>query len=172
MAPPPLHVERLGRQHDVATFDCGEPVLDSFLHRHALRDQQGAFSTTYVALDEGAVVAYYTLLPGTIEPTDPPRRLNAGQPSTRPVGVILVARLAVRADRHGHGLGGSVLRHAMTKFVRTSEEVGGRALVVDALNPSAAAFHQRFGFERVPDHDGRYYLLRKDLIRSLAAAAR
>ncbi len=48
----------------------------------------------------------------------------------------------------GHGVGSLLLMDAMARCARVSEEIGGVAIVVDALDDDVVAFYERFGFQR------------------------
>lgn len=47
----------------------------------------------------------------------------------------------------GSGLGGALLADAMRRSLRAAEEVGIRAVIVEALDESAADFYRRYGFQ-------------------------
>ena len=63
-----------------------------------------------------------------------------------PVPVVLLARLALDASERGTGLGGELLIDALQRCVRGGREFGARAVVVDAVDSSAAAFYRHFDF--------------------------
>src|SRR6202020_694785 len=65
-----LQIEKLHRSHAVDQFICGQPELDRFLVRHALRAQQANSSQTYVAVKSGDVIGYYTIVAGEIRHAD------------------------------------------------------------------------------------------------------
>lgn len=49
------------------------------------------------------------------------------------------------------GLGELLLVDALSRAQRIHAVAGGVGLFVDAIDPSAAAFYRRFGFETSPD---------------------
>ncbi len=51
--------------------------------------------------------------------------------------MVLLARLAVDQRIHGRGLGGFLLRDAMTRSLDLSEKLGIHAVIVDALDAEA-----------------------------------
>jgi len=63
------------------------------------------------------------------------------------IPVALLARLAVGSPYQGIGLGRSLLLDALERVARASDELGVRAVTVDALDDRAASFYRRFGFE-------------------------
>src|SRR5262249_29778815 len=59
---------------------------------------------------------------------------------------------------HGRGLGGVLLRDALTRALELSEKVGIHAVVDDALDAEAKAFYERFGFLPLTDDAMRLFL--------------
>lgn len=149
MTSPPFRSERLGSRHEVSGFRCGNEVLDAWLRQHAATAQAKRTSVTYVwTRGDAVVVAYYSLAPHLIENAELPRRLGRGDP--RQIPAILLARLALAEELRGSGLGGVLLHDALTQAVEASQQVGGRYVVVDAIDADAERFYQHFGFTATP----------------------
>lgn len=88
------------------------------------------------------------------------------------IPVILIGRLAVDRRFAGHGLGASLLQHAVLKGLEASRIVGARALTVDARDDDAERFYRKFGFATMPPTDKRaMYLLIKDAEATIARLA-
>lgn len=68
-----------------------------------------------------------------------------------PIPAVRLARLAVDGRHQRQGLGAALLADAMRRAVRAADEVGIRAVLVDALDDDAAAFYRRFGFHSLTD---------------------
>ncbi|MGP0070213.1 MAG: GNAT family N-acetyltransferase [Isosphaeraceae bacterium] len=152
-------IERLDRIHVREGFDCGKPSLNDFLHTLVSQYEKRNLGRTYVAFQEGdpRVMGYYTLASGAIDAES----LPAKQPKKLPrhaVPVVLIARLAVDRNVHGRGLGGLLLRDALTQTLDLSEKLGVHAVVVDALDAEARAFYERFGFLPLTDDPMRLFL--------------
>ena len=93
--------EPLARRHVVNDFDCGEPALDDWLKRRARQAQAAGSARTFVTTSEGAkVVGYYALAAAQVEPNEATTRLLKGEPRSRAVPAVLLARLAVLAALH------------------------------------------------------------------------
>lgn len=148
-APAPLDPSH----HRTDEFACGVERLDTWLRAYAGQGQMRDASRTFVvAEDGGGVVAYYTLVAAQLDHSAATDAVRQGMSKHFPIPVALFARLAVDRTRHGSGLGGALLADAMRRSVRAADEVGIRAVIVDALDDSAAAFYRRFGFEALaPD---------------------
>jgi predicted N-acetyltransferase YhbS len=141
-------VEALTDAHLLDGFTSGEPSLDAWLADRARANQVAGYSRTYVTTDGKRVVGYHALSSFSILRTHAPRRARKQAPQQIPA--ILLGRLAIDQEHQGVGLGAALLRHAMEVTVEASTAVGVRLLLVNALNPGAAAFYDRFGFTPSP----------------------
>lgn len=65
-----------------------------------------------------------------------------------PIGVILLARLAVDRSLQGRGYGRALVADAASRTLQAAEPVGARALLVHARDEAAAGFYERLGFNR------------------------
>lgn len=140
--------EPLQAHHNLAQFECGKPPLDQWLRSHALANE-GKSSRTFVLCDNGnTVLAYYTLATGSVARTEMPRRIRHDLPN--PVPVMLLGRLAIDRRCQGRKFGAALLREAMLRTLRVSEQAGVRALVVHAIDDEAIAFYMRYGFQVFP----------------------
>ncbi|WP_306028712.1 GNAT family N-acetyltransferase [Stappia sp. MMSF_3263] len=149
--------------HVLTDFSCGKPALDHWLKTRALSNQQKGFTAVMVVHDDGRVVGYYGLAPTSIVPTVMPRSIRTGQPPD-PVPCLLLGQLATDLAWAGHGIGTGLVKHALERSVQAAALVGGRALVVNAVDNEAAQFWQRRGF--VPSRGDPFVLF-----RSVAAIA-
>jgi GNAT superfamily N-acetyltransferase len=162
--------ELLAARHDVTRFACGQPALDHWLKTRALANQEKGFTVVMVVHDAGRVVGYYGLAPTAVVASVLPRRVRTGQPPD-PVPCLLLGQLATDLAYRGRGIGTGLLKHALSRSVAGARLIGGRALLVHALDEQAAAFWRRRGF--LPSRDDPLTLFRSlpDIAASLAAAA-
>lgn len=164
-------LELLSGEHDIAAFRSGNQALDAWLHTHGWAAQQMDSARTFLLVDEADVVlGYFSLAMGSVRREDAPTRLVRGMPA-HPIGLVLLARLAVQTDRQGRGLGGALLAGALRKAVAAGEAAAARLVVVDAINGAAAAFYTGHGFLAVPEHPHRLYRRMKDIRASLDASS-
>jgi GNAT superfamily N-acetyltransferase len=137
--------ELLSEVHDLSRFSCGKPSLDNWLRARALSNQQKGFTAVIVVHDAGRVVGYYGLAPTAVVPASLPRSIRTGQPPD-PVPCLLLGQLATDVNWLGRGIGTGLLKHALERCVQGATLIGGRALIVNAVDDEAAAFWQRRGF--------------------------
>lgn len=149
---PPAPLDR--SRHRTEQFRCGQTQLDTWLRASAGQAQRRDASRTYVVADDSShVVGFYTLVAGQVDVEEATSEVRRGMSQHFPIPVVLLARLAVDERRQGEGVGAALLADAMRRAVRAAEEVGIRAVVVDAIDAGAAQFYRRFGFEAL-DTDG------------------
>jgi GNAT superfamily N-acetyltransferase len=161
-----LRLERLSRDHDVSGFESGSEELDDWLHQHALAAQEMDTARTFLLLRGRRVVGYFSLTMGSVLREEAPARLVRGMPGY-PVGMVLLARLAVDRRHQGQGLGALLLTEALRKALTAGESAAARLVVVDAIDEPAAAFYQHHGFITAPEHPLRLYRRIKDIRASL-----
>lgn len=157
--------EALTVAHDVSEFSCGKPTLDHWLKTRALSNQEKGFTAVMVVHDDGRVVGYYGLAPTAVVPSVLSRSVRTGQPPD-PVPCLLLGQLATDTAWAGRGIGTGLLKHALQRCVQAAALVGGRALMVNAVDAEAAQFWQRRGF--LPSKDDPLVLFRP--ISAIAAS--
>lgn len=159
-------IEKLSKAHDILPFDSGKESLDTWLKRYALVNQQSDSAQTYVLHRDGVVIGYYALTAGSVSQEEAPARVAKGL-ARHPIGVILLARLAVDKRERGKGLGKALLKDALLRIAAAADTIGARAVLVHAIDDDARRFYERHGFEQSPVDDFGLMLLMKDLRASL-----
>ena len=161
--------EPLTAAHDVSGFTCGKPSLDHWLKTRALSNQEKGFTAVMVVHEAGRVAGYYGLAPTAVVPGTLPRSIRTGQPPD-PVPCLLLGQLATDIGWAGRGIGTGLLKHALERCVTAAGLVGGRALMVNAVDDEAAEFWRRRGF--LPSKDDPLVLFRSiaAIVASIAAA--
>lgn len=117
---------------------------------------------------DGRVVGYYSLSAGAVRKEESPARVAKGL-AKHPIGVILLARLAVDRNEHGAGLGKFMLADALLRALAAADAIGARAVLVHAIDEQAAAFYKRYGFEPSPFDPKQFMLLMKDVRATLTS---
>ncbi len=143
--------------HDLTHVTSGKPPLDQWRKTRPLSTQQNAFTEGMLDHENNRVVGYYGLAPTAIVPGALPRSVRTGQPPD-PVPCLLLGQLATDLAWKGMGIGTGLLKHALQRCVTAARLIGGRALVVNAVDPDAAEFWRRRGF--LPSKDDPLVLFR------------
>jgi GNAT superfamily N-acetyltransferase len=147
-----LEIRRV-RASDLAeldVFECGDDDLNGFLRDDALRLQERNTVVTYLALYDGELVGYVSLMVDAIVLETKERkslRLNHADHPVLPA--LKIARLATaKAFREiTAGLGTMLMRFAADRAYSIADSAGCRLLTVDAY-PDAITFYENLGFSR------------------------
>jgi GNAT superfamily N-acetyltransferase len=144
---PAWHEEPIAKQHDRASFDCGDPSLNDFLRRYARQGHDSGAAKTFLATDDAdskTVLGFYSLAPGALAHAETPELMRRGLARHDVPGFRLV-RLATDFRWQGQGLGGQLLAAAARRCLRAAAEVGGVVLIIDAKNDRAAQWYGAYG---------------------------
>lgn len=110
----------------------------------------------------GAVVGFYSLAVGNVEPSHAAPRVAKGIPQ-HPLPVMILARLAVDLRHQGAGLGKGLLKDALLRTAQAADIAGIRALLVHAKDESARQWYLNWEFEASPSDPFHLFLLMKDI---------
>jgi GNAT superfamily N-acetyltransferase len=130
---PEFALEKLRNDHDLSLFDCENPTLTTWLKKFAWTNQQADSAKTYVASLANRVVGYYSLTTGAVHKYESPERIAKGL-ANHPIGVILLARLAVDTQYQKKGLGKALLFDALQRVEEAADIVGVRPVLVHAID--------------------------------------
>jgi GNAT superfamily N-acetyltransferase len=156
--PAGFRLERLARSHPRKVFASGQPQVDEWLAAKALQNQDKHLSVTKVLLEEsGAIAGYYTLATGQVDFGDLPGDVAKKLPR-RMLPVAVLAWLGVAADRHGQGLGRSLLAQALCDCYDAGQTFAFIAVILDCVDDTAKAFYRQFDFAELPGHPYRLFL--------------
>ena len=160
-------IGRLENAHDRSVFDCGQSVLNEWLKDRAGQFDRRDLSRTFVATRpaEVLVIGYYAISTHRVIYDVLPAGESKGLPRLD-VPVVLLGRLAVDQSVQGQGLGALLLVDALRRSLQIADQVGIRAVEVDALDESARNFYLKFGFRSLLD-DPRHLFLPMHEIRKL-----
>lgn len=140
--------EKLKPSHDLSQFECGEPELDDWLRRRALRNEEGGASRSYVVCVGRQVVGYYALAAGAAAHANAPGRVRRNM--SNPVPVMVIGRLAIDLKFQGRGIGSALLRDAVLRTAQAAGIAGIRAILVHAILERAKRFYEKSGFRTSP----------------------
>jgi GNAT superfamily N-acetyltransferase len=161
-------VEGIQPEHRCEGFDCGTQILNEWLQRYALQSHRSDAAKTFVVHQKLEVKAYYSLVSGNVSRRESPPRLGSGL-GNYPIPIILLARLAVDLSFQRRGVGKALLKDAILRVIRISEDVAVRALIVDAIDDEAKRYYLEAGFVPFPEDQMRLMQMLKDLRASMKA---
>ena|SRR5713226_2995128 len=101
--------------------------------KHTWPNQQADSAKTYVACRDARVVGYYALAAGSVRKR--PERIAKGL-ANHPIGVVLLARLAVDDGERSQGLGKALSKQARNVIARRRVLLVGRASACGGLQPA------------------------------------
>ncbi len=140
--------EPLSAAHNCQAFDCGEAVLNDWLKRRALKNEDAGASRTFVVCQDDNVVGYYGLATGSVMHKDAPSKIKRNMPE--PVPVMVLGRLAVDKNAQSMGIGRGLLKDAILRTITVAKQAGIKALLVHALSDEARKFYLQCGFIESP----------------------
>ena len=163
-----FEIRRFGPSHDRSLFDCGVDSPNDWLRKQVSQFEKRDLARTYVAvrLGELQVLGYYALSMHHVSHELLPADQAKGLPRLD-VPVVLLGRLAVDRTVQGRGLGAMLLLDVLARATHLSDQVGIRAVEVDATDQSARRFYLKYGFAPLLD-DERHLFLPMHVIRKLA----
>lgn len=145
-------IEPLG-EHSLENFTSGNEELDEWLANYA-HTATGHGTRTYVLVDvDRLVVGYFAVAPHLLRRKDAPSRIARGAPENIPA--VLLAKLALDSSVQGQGLGSELLVAALGVILDAARRVGGKVVVVDAIDDGARSFYERHEFVRFPGQSHR-----------------
>lgn len=159
----------LSREHGTQDFASTDASVNRWLQRFALQGQSTGQARTYVIHENGQVIGFYAVASGSIQVENATARIRKGQ-GQYPIPIILIAQLGVDQRHSGRGLGKALLKDALRRSLHAADEIGARAIIVDAATEGARSFYEQYGFERSPISEFKLMLLMKDLRASNFAA--
>lgn len=141
--------EGLSDQHDLESFDSGNPALDDWLRTAARRAQRAgtAHVTVWHRAGSPVVEAYYAIAPTAVAAEGLSRSARGGFSGSIPG--YLIAKLALSRNLHGAGHGGQLLLDALETVAAAANLASGRLVVVDAIDEGAHAFYRRQGLQPI-----------------------
>jgi len=138
-------VRLLAAADDRSSFLSGDEQLDLFFRRYAGQNQfRHHIGTTYVAVENAAILGFATVTVGHLEIEHLSPTLRKKLPDY-PLSILRLARLAVDRNAQGKGVGGHLMRTVFTLAIELRAKLGCVGVAVDA-KPGAENYYSRYGF--------------------------
>lgn len=151
--------EALSKKHDRKQFCCGVDVLDNYVRQSASQDVKRKTAAVFVTVPDNEpkrIAGFYTLCATSVELSGLPETMTKRLPRYPHVPGILIGRLA--RDENFPRLGRLLLADALSRCVRSADEIAAALIVVDAKDDAAVAFYERYGFAQLPKLRNRLFL--------------
>lgn len=130
-------------------FDCGNKVINKFVHSSLKKQVSKKFSQAYTLLDqenEDCFSAFYTLSSFKLSASDMERLSEGSLP--RDIPCVRLIMLGVDKKLQGCGIGKKIMSDALHRVHRAAKEIGIYGLYLDA-DPKATDFYLSLGFTRL-----------------------
>lgn len=134
-------------------FDCGNKIINKFVHSSLKKQISQHFSQAYVLLDSEnseCFSAFYTLSSFKLTAPELDKRSKGSLP--RDIPCVRLIMLGVDKSLQGQGIGKKMMSDALHRVHRASKEIGIYGLYLDA-DPAATAFYLSLGFTQLDDGD-------------------
>ena len=150
---------KLSEIFETDSFFCGKEQLDVFIKKFALINQRNNIGQTWVLHEEQStnIIGYYTLSTAHVVKSSLPSGHTTILPNY-PIPCVLLGKLAVDNEQRGKGFGKYLLYDALTRIKNISSTVGCNAVIVDALDETAANFYKKYGFIQFIDKELSLFL--------------
>ena len=156
----------------VQSFDCGEPNLNEYIKRYAVKNQgPHMFGVTYVVLSSevaNRILGYCTLANTSICRDQMPDEILKGLPKYADLPAILIGRFAVDKAFAGRGVGHILMSYALNICLEVSKLSAARYVLTLAYE-GAVIWYARYGFQEIP---GGVDLGRRKMFLDLAVVRR
>jgi len=160
LAEPNLELLRLEADDARPEFTSGDQDLDEFLHKDSIEACQELLCVTYVLVEDGRTVAFYSVSNDSIKKENIPRsaftRFVKRIPFTKrysSMPAAKIGRLGVAEHAQRSGYGTKVLDYLKVSFT-TGNKTGCRFLIVDSYNTvQATNFYEKNGFRFLTGDD-------------------
>ncbi len=137
-----INVRPLRETDNRTSFQSGNEQLDLFFRRYAGQNQfRHHIGTTYVAVEDEAILGFVTLSVGHIEVEDLPPSIRKKLPDY-PLPILRLALRAVSLNAQGKRVGEHLMRTVLSVAMEMRDKVGCVGVVVDA-KPGAESYYAR-----------------------------
>jgi len=141
-----VRVERLSREYDLSTFDCGDADLNDFIKNDAFVYLNKKLATTILFFYEEKIIGFVSIAADSLKLNlDEKQTYDIHQKKLEDIPAVKLARLAVNKTFQKQGIGTNILKWTIGYTLECSDKVAIRFITVDAYNDKVN-FYQRFNF--------------------------
>lgn len=155
-----LRVEPLTDLHCRRRFCCSNRAIQNFCRFGIDRHQRRGVIRAYIARQEPShtVCGFYYLTTTTIEHDQVGPAVADRFALFDRVPAIYLGMLGVHEPFSGQGIGAALMKDAFRRSLEIAQLAGVWALTLDATDDAAAAYYERFDFERIAPDSLEMYL--------------
>ena len=161
--------QNLNDTHVLGGFDCGKEALNHWLRTYALANQKANYTKVMVVTHGLDVVGFYGLSMSSVHRDDVPKQVKS-HPAPQDIPCLLLGQLAVDTRWRQQGVAAGLVKDALTRAVNAADQVGSRAIVVNALDEEAGKFWLAMGFITSKADPQTFFRSMDDVRATLAAA--
>jgi ribosomal protein S18 acetylase RimI-like enzyme len=136
----------------VLTSSAKKRTLNNYIRKFASQHQRSRIAQTWILSpksDPTDIAGFFSLSAAQIQIEEAPAEITKRLPRY-PIPAARIAQLARDTRYKGNRVGPILLASALNQVLLSSETMGIRVVIVDALNERAATFYESFGFSRLP----------------------
>lgn len=160
--------EPFDRALDRKAFDCKtHPALNQYIAEQAGQDEKRHLSRTFILVDAGQLIGYYTLANTALAISDLDEDMVKRMPRY-PMPAIMLSRLAVDHRHQGNGIGKRLMLDFFQRAYLISKHSGVAFIIVDAKDDIAAAYYKSLEFSPTPTSSLRLVLPTATLFQAFA----
>lgn len=133
-------------------FHCGNKLVDGWAKHRSATARKRESAVVYASYCDGSVAGFYMLSTHSVARKD----VDGGwftRNAPAQVPAVLLGMLGVDRKYQGIGLGVSLLKDAVENALKVAALAGAKAMIVDPVDETAAAFYRHFGFTELPGTD-------------------
>ena len=164
-----------GKRRGREAFDCGNDRLNNFLKITASKYVAEDNGQIYIAVDQGSgkLVGYHAIGPHALDVSGFDEKTRKRFPrGWHRVPAFYLSMIATDTSVQGKGLGTLLISDVFDRCIAAAEIVGGRFIVLDALNAKAGRLYARMGFEALASQPERMIVSMAKVRRSAEEEAR
>ena len=141
-----IEIRTLAPDDDRSDFFCGDENLDRFFEHYAdLNHFQQQPAVTYVAVFEGRILGFSTVVAASLERAVAPGGRSRRRLPGYPLPIVRLTRLAVDSRAQGLGIGKALLSHMCGLALQQRARSACVGVVTDAT-VDAIQFYEAMGF--------------------------
>ncbi|PLR28122.1 hypothetical protein SGCZBJ_03700 [Caulobacter zeae] len=155
-----VRIEALNDLHERSRFRCSYRRIQNFLRGNICRAQRRNALRAFVACEEGSrtVVGYYYLTATSVEHEDVGLEAAVDFNQFNKIPAVYLGMIGVHTTYCRQGLGTELMFDIFRQAEEVANRVGIWALTLDAVDEEAAAYYERFDFQRFKPGSLEMYL--------------